>query len=119
MSNDETDSEPGFRVGDDGDGFGRGGGDDEPTLVIVPRIPRPTISKGIGLVATGFGEFRVRLFEFLDQFDEHTRLGAIEMSRAEKAEVAGVLTDAKRRINGILSALNRAVTPTNGTKETP
>lgn len=122
--NDENDSSPGYRPGggDDGGGYGPGGGDDEPTLVIVPRIPRPTISKGVGLLATGFGELRVRLFEFLDVFDEATALGAIEMSQAEKDELAGFLIDAKRRIKGVLAGLNRATrptaaTPTNGTKE--
>lgn len=120
----EDDSGPGFRIGDEQGGFGPGGGDDEVTVVIEQRIPRPTISKGVGLLATGFGELRVRLFEFLELFDEHTRLGAIEMSHGEKAELKGFLVDSKRRINGVLSSLNRATRPetktTNGTNgETP
>lgn len=117
--NDDEDSSPGYRVDEGGDiGARRGGGDEEPTLVIVPRIPRPTISKGVGLLATGFGELRRSLFEFLAVFDATTSLGAKEMTQPEKLELAGFLGDAKRRINGVLKGLNRAVSPTPTTNGT-
>ncbi len=118
MANDEEfDSQPGFRRGDAGAGFG--GGDEEPTLVIVPRIPRPTISKGVRLLATAFGELRKSLHEFTDLFDEATALGAIEMTPAEAQEIDDFLADAKRRINGVRSSLRRATrpAPSDGTKE--
>ncbi len=118
-TNDEYDSSPGFRRSDVGAGFG--GGDEEPTLVIVPRIPRPTISKGVRLLATAFGELRKSLHEFTDLFDQATALGAIEMTQAEAQEIDDFLADAKRRINGVRSSLRRATTPPRGnaTKESP
>lgn len=115
---DENDSNGG--PGGGRDGAGLGGGDDEPTLVIVPRIPRPIVSKGIKFLATAFGELRRSLFEFTELFDEATAMGAIEMTGTEAAELDEFLTDAKARINGVQSSLKRAVRPATDheTKET-
>jgi hypothetical protein len=89
-------------------GGGRGGGDDEPTLVIVPRIPRPVVSKGIRILATAFGELRKSLHEFVDVFDEATRLGALALSETERQEVDDFLADAERRIQGVRGTLRRS-----------
>ncbi len=117
MKDDERDSNG---HGDGLGGDGPGGGDDEPTLVIVPRIPRPQISKGIRLLAAAFGQLRRSLYEFSDLVDQGTQLGALELSPAEAKEIDDFLADAKRRINGVRSSLKRAARPlTNGTKENP
>ena len=118
MNDEEFDSQPGYSVGDDGrDGSGRGGGDDEPTLVIVPRISRPSVSKGVRLLAAAFGQLRKSLYEFSELVDQGTALGALELSVGEAKEIDDFLTDAKRQINGVRSSLRRATRPqtTNGT----
>jgi hypothetical protein len=91
--------------------------DDEPTLVPGPRITRPQVSKGVRILASSFGELRKSLYEFVEVFDEATRLGAMAMSEGEALEIDDFLADAVRRVKGVRRALRRATGPqgTDGT----
>jgi len=96
---DNDDSSPGYHP------------DDEPTLVLGPRITRPQVSKGVRILATSFGELRRSLHEFADLVDEATKLGALTLSRGEAAEIDDFLSEAAHRIKGVRRAIKRASGP--------
>lgn len=104
---DDEDSDGGVEGGP-WDGLGP---DDEPTVVIVPRPTRDQVSRGLRFLGTAFKELRRAVFELSDLIDERTRLGAIDLSPSEVAEVDGYLFDAETRIKGIRGSLKRATGP--------
>jgi hypothetical protein len=104
---DNDDSSPGYHS------------DEEPTLVLGPRLTRPQVSKGVRILATSFGELRKSLHEFADLVDEATKLGALELSRAEANEIDEFLSDATRRIKGVRRAIKRASGPVESTEKEP
>jgi len=87
------------------------GGDEERTAVIVRRITRDEVSKGVRLLAAACGGFRVRLYDGATHVDEGSALGYEALTQAEAEDLDDDLEDIEIMARNTRAALNRAVGP--------
>jgi hypothetical protein len=93
---------------DGGAGLGR---DEERTAVIVRRITRDEVSKGIKLLAAACGGFRARLYDGATHVDAGTEAGYQALTAAEAEDLDADLEDIEVMARNTRAALNRAVGP--------